>query len=95
MEINKVENMGRSQIIEQLYGILEPWVSDSDLLDSISEETNLIAELGLDSVGILEVVMNAEKEFNISIKNQELDSDTFSRLGNFVGLLQNKICENN
>jgi acyl carrier protein len=95
MEINKVENMGRSQIIEQLYGILEPWVSDSDLLDSINEQTNLIAELGLDSVGILEVVMDAEKEFNISIKNQELDSDTFSRLGNFLNLLQDKIYETN
>ncbi|MHC4153380.1 MAG: acyl carrier protein [Planctomycetota bacterium] len=95
MEINKVEKMEHSQIIEQLCRILEPWVSDSDLLDSINEQTNLIAELGLDSVGILEVVMDAEKEFDISIKNQELDSDTFSKLGNFVSLLQNKIYENN
>ena len=95
MEVNKVEKMERSQIIGQLCRILEPWVSDSNMLDSINEQTNLIAELGLDSVGILEVVMDAEKEFNISIKNQELDSDTFSRLGNFVSLLQNKIYENN
>ena len=95
MEIDKVEKMDRSQIIEQLCRILEPWVADGDLLDSIDEQTNLIAELGLDSVGILEVVMDAEKEFNVSIKNAELDSDTFSSLGNFVSLLQNKIYENN
>jgi acyl carrier protein len=95
VEVNKVEKMDRSQIIEQLCAILEPWVSDGDLLDSINEQTDLIAELGLDSVGILEVVMDAEKEFDISIKNQELDSDTFSSLGNFVSLLQSKIYENN
>ena len=95
METNKLEKTERCQIIEHLRVFLEPWVSDIELLDGITEETNLIAELGLDSVGILEVVMEAEKEFGISITNQELDSDTFTRLGNFVNLLQDKIYENN
>jgi acyl carrier protein len=94
METNEAEKIGRSEVIGQLREILEPWVSDVDLLDDLTERTNMIAELGLDSIGILQVVIGAEKTFGISISDRELDSDTFTMMGNFVGLVQKKIYEN-
>ena len=94
METNEAEKIGRSEVIGQLREILEPWVSDVDLLDDLTERTNMIAELGLDSIGILQVVIGAEKTFGISISDRELDSDTFTMMGNFVGLVQKKIDEN-
>jgi len=88
-------NLTRKEITRQMRGILEPWVSDIDLIDEINEETNLIADLGLDSVGILQVVLGAEKEFGISIKDHELDSQVFSRMSNFIGIIEKKVYEDN
>lgn len=95
METDEAKKTGRTEIIERLREILEPWVSDVDLLDDITEGTNMIAELGLDSIGILQVVIGAEKMFGVSISDRELDSDTFTVMGNFVGLVQKKMNENN
>lgn len=95
MGTNRTEKMGRAEIVEQICPILEPWVSDADLIDRISEQTNLVTDLGLDSIGILQVILGIEKEFGISIKNDELDSETFSMLGNLVSVIRDKLYENN
>ncbi len=73
--------------------ILEPWVVDVDLIDSMGEQTNLVADLGLDSVGILQVVLGVEKEFGISIENHELDSELLSKMGKLVGMIEEKLHE--
>ena len=88
-------NLTRQEIIEQMCDILEPWVSDIGVIDKISEETNLITDLGLDSIGILQLILGVEKQFGILIGNHELDSDTFSAMGNLVGMIQEKMYENN
>ena len=88
-------NAARPQIIQQMCDILEPWVSDIDLIDGICEETNLITDLGLDSIGILQVILQAEKDFGISIENDELDSETFSKMGKLVSMIQDKMYEDN
>ncbi|MHC4526387.1 MAG: acyl carrier protein [Planctomycetota bacterium] len=88
-------NLARKEITEQMRGILAPWVSDVDLLDKMTEETNLMADLGLDSIGILQVILGAEKVFGITIKDQELDSDTFSMMGNLVSMIHRRMHEDN
>lgn len=88
-------NLTRQKIFEQIRLLLEPWVSDPDLIDQMNEQTNLIVDLGLDSVGILQVILAVEKEFDISIKEQELDSRMFSEMGNFINLVAEKIYEDN
>lgn len=95
METDKIEKSNRNQIIEQLRAIVEPWVSDNDLIDHIKEETNLIADLGMDSIGVLQLILGIEREFGISIKNHELDSRLLSMLGNLVNMIQSKLNEDN
>lgn len=94
MKAREREKISRRQIIEQMCGIVEPWVAEAELIDNIGEETNLITELGLDSIGILQVVLGTEKEFGISIENDELDSETFSMMGNLVSMIEDKLYEN-
>ena len=94
METDEAKKTGRMEIVGRLREILEPWVSDIASLDGLTEDTNMIAELGLDSIGILQVVIGAEKTFGISINDRELDSDTFAMVGNFVDIVQKKTNEN-
>jgi acyl carrier protein len=95
MEIKRIEKLDRIQIIEQLHEIVEPWISDSNLIDDINEKTNLIADLGIDSIGILQLILGIEREYGISIKNHELDSRLLSMMGNLVDLIQSKLNEDN
>lgn len=74
----------------RLSNILEVWVSDDELLDELSEDTNLISDLGLDSVGVLQVILSVEKEFGVSINVQEYEAETFSVFGRLVGLVETK-----
>jgi acyl carrier protein len=92
---NKTEKIEQAQIIEQMRNILEPWVSDTNLIDKINSQTNLITDLGLDSIGVLQLILGIEKEFGISIENHELDSETFSTIGNLVTVIEKKLYENN
>ncbi len=87
-------NLTREKIIEQTRLLLEPWLDDTDLA-SLNEQTNLLGDLGLDSVAILQLVLGIEKEFGITIKDHELDSDVFARMGNLIDIIEGKINENN
>jgi acyl carrier protein len=93
MAVGKVGRIKRFEIRERVAELMEPWVSD--LTADINEETNLIADLGLDSVGILQVILGAEKEFGISISEEELDSESFSRMGNLLTIIEKKVDETN
>jgi len=95
METEKQQRIDRKQILKQLQVLLEPWLVDTDPADEMDEDTNLLADLGIDSVGILQLVLGVEKEFDITIKNDELDSEVFSRAGNFVNTIESKIYEDN
>ena len=61
----------------------------------MNEQTNLLSDLGLDSVAILQLILGIEKQFNIILKDYELDSDVFSRMGNLIDIIEGKINENN
>lgn len=95
MNASKISKISRPEIIEQMREILEPWVSDMESIDRIGEETNLVTDLGLDSIGILQVILGIEKEFDISIENHELDSGLLSRMSNLVSMIQEKLYEDN
>lgn len=83
----------RHKILQQLQIILEPWSDGESQI--INESTDLLTELGIDSVGILQIVLNMEKEFGISIDEQELDTEVLSRLGNFIDMVEASIHEDN
>jgi acyl carrier protein len=95
MQTNKNKKTSRTEIIEQIRCLLEPWVLDTDLINKADEKTNLIADLGLDSVSILQLILEIERKFGISIKDYELDSRTFSMMGNLVSIIERKIYEIN
>ena len=90
METEKKQLTGRTEILKTLEVILEPWIDDATLLNG---QTNLLGELGLDSVAILRLVLGIEEQFNITIKDSELDSEVFSKMGNLIDIIEGKINE--
>ncbi|MGB8166002.1 MAG: phosphopantetheine-binding protein [Chthoniobacteraceae bacterium] len=71
-----------------IHGLIAREMPDENAVDlsTVAGTTRLIEDLGLDSLGLMEIVMAAEEVFGISIDNQELRSiSTLDELNHFVG----------
>lgn len=79
MEVSEVYEKVKNLFVEEL-GIEE---------DKISMESKLEEDLDIDSLGIIEVVMAFEDEFNIEIDDEELSS--IGTVGEAVNILHSKI----
>lgn len=65
--------MGRKEIFDKLKEILSFSFSDSsEVLEKCSESSNLITDLGLNSVGMLFMVISIEETFSIRFENVNL-----------------------
>jgi acyl carrier protein len=93
METERKQFTTRTEILKTLGTILERWLDDIDDTASLTEQTNLLADLGLDSVAILQLILGIEKEFGVTIKDSELDSDVFSKTANLIDIIKGKLNE--
>ena len=81
----------RAAIIDGLQSIVEPWLGDAESEDIANEKLHLIRDLGIDSVGILQILLGIEKEFGVVITNDELDMQVLSGLGSLAFLVESKL----
>ena len=89
----KVTN--RNEILKKIGIILEPWIDDIDHPEGLDEHTSPITDIGLDSVAIMQLILGIEKEFNITIRDNELDSEVFSKMANLIDIIEGKLGETN
>ncbi len=60
-----------SEILDQLNGLLKPYIkADSDVV--LTENSDLMADLGLNSVKVMDLLLNIEDSFDVSIPLSEL-----------------------
>ena len=58
-------------------------------VDEVSSDDHLIEDLGADSLDIIELVMEYERVFEISIRDDEVD-DNFTTVGHLIDFIQEK-----
>lgn len=83
----------RERIHETLTELLEPWLDADD--PDVSEQTNLISDIGLDSVAVLQFILSIESTFAIKINEHEMDANMFSKFANLIDIVQRKTNETN
>ncbi|RMF02067.1 MAG: acyl carrier protein [Bacteroidetes bacterium] len=66
--------MTETQIIDQLKEIIKPFLEyeDDAIFAGIKPDTNLLDELNLDSVDLIEIVIEIEGAFDIKIADTEI-----------------------
>jgi acyl carrier protein len=63
-------------------------------MEEISRDTPLIGKgLGLDSIGVLELVVGLEEEFNIMFEDSELKIELFRNIGSLTDYINKKLAE--
>lgn len=74
--------------MNDLKEIIEPYLENPDLLDDMNEESNLIEELKVDSVDLVEIVLDIEQKFDIQIEDHLIQ--TLKTPKDIIGLIQSK-----
>ncbi len=65
--------MTKLQLINSLKKIVTPYVQDQEALENISEDTDFINDLKINSANLVDVVLDIEDEFNIEIDNESME----------------------
>lgn len=67
--------MDKTAIEAKLRTLITPYVPDKSLLDSLKPETDLIADLHINSADLVDIILDAEDVFDI-----EIDDDAAERM---------------
>ncbi|WP_312193159.1 phosphopantetheine-binding protein [Sphingobacterium sp.] len=65
--------MDRKELIDSLKSIIEPYTTRGDTLESISEETDFIHDLEINSANLVDIVLDIEEKFDVTIDNTEME----------------------
>ena len=65
-------------------------IKDKLMVDEISSNDNLVVNLHADSLDIIELVMELEHTFDITILDEEVDPN-FTNVGHLIDFIQTKV----
>lgn len=86
--------MQREEIYEKLKNLIKTTFRDEVNLDSITPETDLIEEIGVNSIVGIEILVRSEGEFGISIEDEDLSIDLIKTLSTFADYIEKRLQEN-
>ncbi len=72
--------MNNAEIMEKVRGILTEVRGDSSISDRLTDSTNIITDVGLDSIEMINFILILEDEFRIEIDFEEFSYDNLSRM---------------
>ena len=65
--------MTREELIASLKKIVKPYAQDLEALKNLSEETDFIKDLKINSANLVDVILDVEDEFDIEIDNDSME----------------------
>jgi acyl carrier protein len=65
--------MNREAIIEKLKTIVKPYIKNQEAFDNLTESTDFIADLQINSANLVDVILDIEEEYEIVIDNQSME----------------------
>jgi acyl carrier protein len=58
----------------QLKAIISPYLPEDVSVDAIKPESNFIKDLNINSANLVDIVLDVEDAFNITLENEDMDS---------------------
>ena len=65
--------MEKEVLIAKLRTIVEPYIQDEEAFKNLSEHTDFINDLKINSANLVDVVLDVEDEFDITIENEDME----------------------
>ena len=68
--------MNNDELISKLKTIVKPYIQDEAAFEALSEATNFIDDLKINSANLVDVVLDVEDAFDIRIENEDMEKMT-------------------
>ena len=81
--------MDRTAILSELKKVLAPYTEDKAMLEGLNEQTDLIKDLKINSANLVDIIIDAESQYNI-----EIDFDAAEKMynvGNCIDVIAEKL----
>ncbi len=65
--------MNRAEITLKLKGIIAPYVQNQDAFQKLSEGTDFINDLKINSANLVDIILDIEEQFDIVIDNESME----------------------
>jgi acyl carrier protein len=64
--------MKREDVLEKLKGIVKPYVKNQEAFDGLTEDTDFINDLKVNSANLVDIILDIEEAFGIEIDNEAM-----------------------
>ncbi|MES2573663.1 MAG: acyl carrier protein [Bacteroidota bacterium] len=65
--------MSKEETIEKLKTIVKPYVQNEEAFDNLTEDTDFINDLKINSANLVDVILDIEEVYDIVIDNQSME----------------------
>lgn len=65
--------MNREDIIEKLKTIVKPYTTNSDAYNTLTEDTDFLKDLNINSANLVDIVLDVEEKFDVVIDNTDME----------------------
>ena len=65
--------MNKEKSIEELKSIVKPYIQNQEAFDQLSEDTDFIKDLNINSANLVDVILDIEEKYNIVIDNESME----------------------
>jgi len=65
--------MTKNELILKLKTIVQPYIQDEEAFENLSEDTDFINDLKINSANLVDVILDVEDEFDIRIENDDME----------------------
>nr|WP_315154829.1 acyl carrier protein [uncultured Flavobacterium sp.] len=66
-------NTNENPRIEEIKQIIKPYIQSQDAFDSLTEETDFIKDLQINSANLVDIILDIEEKYQIVIDNESME----------------------
>lgn len=65
--------MTNEELITKLKTIVSPYIQDEDAFKNLSEDTDFVKDLKINSANLVDIILDIEDEFDIRLENEDME----------------------
>ena len=65
--------MTKDELIAKLKTIVAPYIQDEEAFKNLSEDTDFVKDLKINSANLVDIILDIEDEFDIRLENEDME----------------------
>ncbi|MVM29706.1 acyl carrier protein [Spirosoma sp. HMF4905] len=81
----------KEELIETLKKIVKPYVQDEQAFENVTEDTDFIKDLKINSANLVDIALDVEEAYDIEIDNESMEQ--MLTVGSAIEIITKKLAE--